>query len=81
MRIFKLDDRFQVVCESKSTRSGAKHEAVLMSNGYQVEKTKICYLNRTWEYFEYESVLVKLINLQFSGVEREKYLAVIKTLG
>ena len=81
MRMFKLDDRFSVVCESKSTRSGFKHEAVLMNNGYGVEKTKICYLNRTWESYEYESVLVKLINLQFSGVEREKYLAVIKTLG
>ena len=79
MRIFNLDTRFTVVCEAKNTRNGFKHVATLCSNGSAVCATKVCYINRTWERFEYESVLEQLIDKRFTGDEKEKYLAVIKS--
>ena len=65
MQIFKLDENYTVVCETKDTRNGFKHEATLLRNNYSVCETKICYLNRTWERFTYESVINKLLEKIF----------------
>lgn len=62
MREFKINDSMTAICESKNTRNGFKHEATLLINGYEVATSKICYLNRTWEAFEFESVLFKLFD-------------------
>ena len=78
MKIFKLDERFSVICDWKRTRNGFKHEATLCSNGSAVVTVKCCYLNRTWEAYEYESVLRKLIGQQFEGAEQAKYLEAVK---
>jgi hypothetical protein len=71
--------KYNVVCDTKDTRSGFKHIAILHRNGFSISKTKICYLNRTWERFTYESVLRKIIDNYFSDNEklRQKYLKVI----
>ena len=61
MTIFKLNDQYSAICEYKSTRNGFKHVAHLMSNGFEVEETKVCYFNRTWEPYTYQTVLSKLI--------------------
>lgn len=79
MRIFELDKRFSIVCETEGTRNGFKHTAVLLSNGSSVGKeTKICYLNRTWERFTYESVLFQAINNFFTEYEAVKYKEIVK---
>jgi len=63
-RIFKLDEGLEIVCESKSTRNGFKHVAIIYnSGGFPIVETKICYLNRTWESFEFQSVAFKAIDL------------------
>jgi hypothetical protein len=62
MRIFDLGGGYSVVCNSESTRSGFRHLATLCLNGQEIDKAKICYLNRTWERFEFESVLNKVIS-------------------
>lgn len=82
MRIFNLSKNCNVVCNWKSTRSGFKHTANLCKNGYSIYETKICYLNRTWERFEYESILKKIIRNcnYFTGKEKEKYLKKIEIL-
>ena len=78
MKIFTLDKRFSVVCEWKKTRNGFKHEATLCSNGSNVATAKCSYLNRTWECYEYETVLKKIIRNRFEGAELEKYLETVK---
>ena len=62
MNIFKITDKIEVVCEWKKTRIAFKHVATLLINGREVDKTKSCYQNRTWERYTYESVLKKLID-------------------
>ncbi len=80
MKIFNLDNVYNVVCNWKNTRSGFKHTANLCENGFSIYETKICYLNRTWERFEYESILKKIVESYFEGKEKEKYLQVIKNI-
>jgi hypothetical protein len=71
MTTFKINENLEVVCNWKKTRNGFKHEATLLKNGRETESVKICYLNRTWESYEYQSVLEKLLS-QANLSEEEK---------
>ena len=62
MQSFKITDELEAICEWKKTRVAFKHEATLLRNGRAVEQVKICYQNRTWERYTYESVLQKLLS-------------------
>ena len=77
MKIFKLDEEYSVVCEWKKTRVAFKHEATIMQNGCEVYKTKCCYQNRTWESYEYQSVLHKAIAGYFEKDVTEKFCALV----
>ena len=78
MRIFNLNENYNVVCNFESTRNGFRHVAVLHKNGFEIARAKCTYLNRTWESYEFESVLQKIINDNFEGEEREIFLNAIK---
>lgn len=69
---------YSVVCNSQGTRYGFRHLATLHRNGFSIAKAKACYYNRTWECYEFEIVLQKLINDNFTGAEKQKFLEVIK---
>jgi len=72
MKTFKIDKYLEIVCEWKKTRNGFKHEATLLRNGREMDKTKICYSNRTWESFEFESVIKKLLDKTTLLSDRQK---------
>jgi hypothetical protein len=59
---FKLNEDYKIDCESKGTRNGFKHVAKLILNGVTIDETKICYLNRTWERYQFESVFNKMMD-------------------
>ena len=66
MKTFKINDKYEILCESLHTKNGFKHEAKLFRTGLSgttvcIEKAKICYYNRTWESFEFESVIYDLL--------------------
>lgn len=61
MRIFKIGRQIEVVCQYQKTRNGFRHLATMMVNGTTVAEAKCCYLNRTWEAYEYQSVLQAVI--------------------
>ena len=51
---------YNFICEYKNTRSGFKHECtVLNSANVQIGFAKICYMNRTWESYTFQTVLKK----------------------
>lgn len=81
MRIFNLNKEYNIVCNSENTSYGFRHLASLHKNGFQIAKAKRCYYNRTWESFEYESILLDIINSNFEGKQKDKFLAVIKNGG
>ena len=61
MKTFQINEYLEIVCDWKKTRNGFKHEATLLLNGIERETVKVCYLNRTWEAYEYQSVIHKLL--------------------
>jgi len=72
-KLFTFENNYIVVCRSESTRYGFRHLAELFQHGYSVAKGKMCYYNRTWESYEFESVL-KQVLLKLPEEEREKAL-------
>jgi hypothetical protein len=80
MRIFNLNNEYNIVCNWEKTRYGFRHLAVLHKNGFEIARAKCCYYNRTWEKFEFESVLNKIIENNFIDKEKQNFLEVIKKL-
>ena len=78
MRIFNLNNVYNVVCNSQATRYGFRHLATLHKNGFEISRAKCCYYNRTWESYEFESVLLRIIEDNFTGREREKFIKKFK---
>jgi hypothetical protein len=65
-KVFKVNDKYEITCTSENTRYGFRHLANLYRTGASgttvlVEKAKECYYNRTWESFEYETVIDRLL--------------------
>lgn len=57
MKTFKISKKIWIDCESEKTRYGFRHLATLYCLGQYPVKAKCCYYNRTWESFEFESVI------------------------
>lgn len=64
--VFELETSkgvYNVRCESVGTRNGFKHVAYVVENGFVTLEAKINYLNRTWERYQFESLLNKVKDL------------------
>lgn len=72
MKIFKLNNIYSIVCTWSSRRGGFKHTATLMQNGHEIDSAKCTYVNRTWERFEYQSVLRHLLGQTLELTDKEK---------
>jgi hypothetical protein len=75
MKTFKINNNLEVVAESQKTRYGFRHIATLLKNGNEIDREKCCYYNRTWESYEFESVLEKLLEntKKLTGQERVEF--------
>ena len=72
MKTFKINEKIEIVCESEKTRYGFRHLAYLIVNNNEVAKGKCCYYNRTWESYEFQSVMYQVIRV----AEKSKVLSV-----
>ena len=77
MRLFKVNNNISIVAKHENTRNGFRHRATLLINGSEVDHTTASYLNRTWESYEFQSVLHKLIDKtnHLNAVEKVEALA------
>ena len=64
-------------CYTTDTRSGFCHTAHLMGWKYDITDTKTTYYNRTWERFEYESVLQRAIEKLPKDIQQPVYDQII----
>jgi hypothetical protein len=71
-RVFRINDRMSIQAVSEKTRNGFRHIATLMVDGNEVDKSTANYLNRTWESYEYQSVIHDLINKSSYIKEKEE---------
>jgi len=58
---FDIKNKIYIVCKSERTRSGFRHIAEFYSNNSLIDTTKVTYQNRTWEKYEFETVISKLL--------------------
>lgn len=76
--IIKLNDIVSIECEFQSTSSGFNHIAHMLVSGKKINKVKCHYINRTWERFMYESVLLKMLEQNYltnsEKVELKKFI-------
>jgi len=73
MENFVLPDGYTIECKAEKTRYGFRHLASLRKDFVIVEKAKACYYNRTWERFEFETVIHEVINKHFIEKIAEAY--------
>ena len=65
------------VCYTTYTRAGFCHTAHLMGWKYDINDTKQTYYNRTWERFDYETVLKRAITKLPSHLQESVYAQLI----
>lgn len=73
-KMFQLDKNYYVTAWWENTSYGFRHLATLYENGREVETAKATYYNRTWERYEFQSVLHSLIRKHFPEKEAEKMI-------
>jgi tRNA G18 (ribose-2'-O)-methylase SpoU len=71
-KTFKINDNIEIECKRQNTNYGFRHVATLFKNDHELNMVKCCYYNRTWESFEFESVIHKLANKAKNLTEDEK---------
>lgn len=53
---------YEFVNQSRDTRSGFAHDTTLFVNGYEEVNESCHYLNRTWECYRYQTVMLKAVD-------------------
>jgi hypothetical protein len=80
MKVINISKDLNLVLETKKTKEGFKHVAILTDNFNEPVKASINYINRTWESFEYESVIMKLLEKKgYTYVQKEIVMNKVKT--
>lgn len=59
---FKINDHIEIMAGYRKMRDGFNHYAVLYVDGVPVDEAKAHYINRTWESYDYQSVMQSLVN-------------------
>jgi len=60
-KIFKVNNQIGFGCDYKRMRDGFNHYATLYINGIEKDKAKVHYINRTWETYDYQTVMQNLV--------------------
>jgi hypothetical protein len=77
---FPINKDYEIIAHWEKTRNGFRHIAILMKNGQEIDKATANYLNRTWESFEYESVISRLLDKAkiMTDAEKKSYLQALQ---
>lgn len=76
LKTFQVKDGVEIVAHFEDTRSGFRHIAVLYVDGIEVDRAKATYQNRTWERYEFETVMSDLLDKTniLSDAEKKDFL-------
>jgi hypothetical protein len=74
-RAFKVNDKVTIVARQGDARDGFNHFATLYVDGVERETVKVHYINRTWESYEFQSVMQKLVDKTTALTPADKQLA------
>ena len=71
------DTEYQFVNESRSTRNGFAHDTSLFINGDKRWGATCHYINRTWECYQYQTVMQRCISDIIEANEKD-YIEIYK---
>lgn len=63
MQIKKINDNLYIACEAFSNSKNWGHRAVAIYKGREIASKKVFYQNRTWERYQFETVMACLIDV------------------
>lgn len=65
---YQLNGRiYTFICRSRDTRHGFAHDSELfLGDGYLIGEATCRYLNRTWERYRYQSVMIEVVHQKIS---------------
>lgn len=64
------DNVYTFICQFRSTRNGFAHDCELIKNtSSHLSKASCHYLNRTWESYEYQSVMLQAVRQKLEDYE------------
>lgn len=61
-KTFKISETLTVECQTQNTNYGFRHLATLYYKDRELVEAKVCYYNRTWEAWNYQTVILEAIN-------------------
>ena len=62
-------NEYEFVNSWRNTRTGFAHDTTLFKNGREISTATVIYYNRTWESYEYQTVMQRCIN----NIEENRY--------
>jgi hypothetical protein len=62
-------NEYEFINNSRSTRNGFAHDTTLFKNGCKIGTASCHYLNRTWEWYRYQTVMQRCIK----NIEENRY--------
>ena len=72
------DNTYMFICRFRSTRNGFAHDCELIKNTCSnLGKASCHYLNRTWERYAYQAVMVQVVRQKLDSYElaaREQFM-------
>lgn len=71
-KTFEVGEHYVFECKAQRTSYGFRHLVDLRRDGYIVSSAKCCYYNRTWEKYEYQSVMEEAIRKADTLTQAEK---------
>lgn len=57
---------YYFVCNTRKTRNGFAHDVELFIDDMSAEENTVNYLNRSWEYYRYQTCMLGAINKAIS---------------
>lgn len=78
-KYFELEDNVYIKCWSEKTSRGFRHLAEFYVDGQLIEDAKVVYSNRTWEKYEFESVIEDLLRkMDRPDIERQAIMGTVE---
>ena len=78
-KFFELEDNVYIKCRSEDTRSGFRHIVEFYVDGELIESAKVTYQNRTWEKYEFETAIDKLLRkMDRPDIERDAIMGTVE---
>lgn len=81
MKIFEATANgkvYQFVCRYEDTRTGFRHLCNVLINGFDRNTVKCTYQNKTWERYQFQSVINKaideMVKLMFITLDEKKII-------